>query len=77
MRYDEAIGSDTQPAKGDDGMNHSRPANITTHKWNRRTDMDYKAMTKALLDQIDDNYIHRTIYEIVNSFVKHLDRFVH
>lgn len=39
--------------------------------------MDYKAMTKALLDQIDDNFIHRMIYEIVHSIAIRLDRFVH
>ena len=39
--------------------------------------MDYKAMTKALLDQIEDNYLHRMIYEIVHSIAIRLDRFVH
>lgn len=58
-------------------MNHSRPARPAAHRDGKRTDMDYKAMTKALLDQIDDNFIHRTIYEVVNSFVKNLDKFVH
>ena len=58
-------------------MNHSRPANTIQHRSDRRTDMDYKAMTKALLDQIDDNFIHRMIYEIVNSIVIRLDKFVH
>ena len=57
-------------------MNNSRPAKPAAHR-ERRTDMDYKAMTKALLDQIDDNFIHRTIYEIVNSIIKQLDRFTH
>lgn len=57
-------------------MNHSRPANVTVHKSDRRTDMDYKAMTKVLLDQIDSSYIHRMIYEIVNSIVLRLDQFV-
>lgn len=58
-------------------MNGSRPANITIHRGDRRTDMDYKAMTKALLDQIEDNFIHRMIYEIVHSIVIRLDKFVH
>ena len=58
-------------------MNHSRPANLTTHREDRRTDMDYKAMTKNLLDRIDDNFIHRMIYEIVNNIVIRLDKFVH
>lgn len=58
-------------------MNHSRPANIMTHRDDRRTDMDYKAMAKALLDQIDDTFIHRMIYEIVHSIVMRLDKFVH
>lgn len=58
-------------------MNHSRPANLTTHREDRSTDMDYKAMTKNLLDRIDDNFIHRMIYEIVNSIVIRLDKFVH
>lgn len=39
--------------------------------------MDYKTMTKALLDQIEDNFIHRMIYEIVHSIVIRLDKFVH
>ena len=39
--------------------------------------MDYKAMTKALLDQIDDTFIHRMIYEIVHRIVMRLDKFVH
>lgn len=38
--------------------------------------MDYKAMTKALLDQIEENFIHRMIYEIVHSIAMRLDRFV-
>ena len=58
-------------------MNHSRPANVSGHHEARRTDMDYKVMTKALLDQIDDNYIHRMIYEIVHSIAIRLDRFAH
>jgi hypothetical protein len=59
-------------------MNQSRPAHDTsTHRERRGTDMDYKAMTKALLDQIDDNFIHRMIYEIVNSIIIRLDRFTH
>ena len=58
-------------------MNHSRPANISTHREDRRTDMDYKLMTKNLLDRIDDNFIHRMIYEIVNSIVIRLDKFAH
>lgn len=58
-------------------MHRSRPANITTHREDRRTDMDYKAMTKALLDQIEDNFVHRMIYEIVHSIVLRLDKFVH
>lgn len=59
-------------------MNRSRPArNTTIHREDRRTDMDYKAMTKALLDQIEDNFIHRMIYEIVHSIVIRLDKFVH
>ena len=58
-------------------MKHSRPANVTQHRDDRRTDMDYKAMTKALLDQIEDNYLHRMIYEIVHSIAIRLDRFVH
>lgn len=57
-------------------MNHSRPANQIAHR-ERRADIDYKAMTKALLDQIDDNFIHRMIYEIVNSIIERLDRFTH
>ena len=57
-------------------MNHSRPANQIAHR-ERRNDMDYKAMTKAMLDQIDDNFIHRMIYEIVHSIVIRLDRFTH
>ena len=57
-------------------MNHSRPANQIVHR-ERRTDMDYKAMTKALLDQIDDNFIHRMIYEIVNSIIDRLDKITH
>ena len=36
--------------------------------------MDYKAMTKALLDQIEDNFIHRMI---LHSIVIRLDKFVH
>ena len=56
-------------------MNHSRPANVPAHKDDRRTDMDYKALTKAMLDQIEDHYIHRMIYEIVYSIVIRLDRF--
>lgn len=39
--------------------------------------MDYKAMIKALLDQIEDEYILRTIYEIVNSITTHPDGFAH
>lgn len=58
-------------------MNHSRPANTPTHRDARRTDMDYKAMTKALLDQIEDGFIHRMIYEIVSSIVIRLDKFRH
>lgn len=59
-------------------MNHSRPAHDTsTHRGCRGTDMDYKAMTKALLDQIDDNFIHRMIYEIVNSIIIRVDKFTH
>ena len=58
-------------------MNRSRPANTIQHRSDRRTDMDYKAMTKALLDQIDDNFIHRMIYEIVNSIAIRLDKFAH
>ncbi len=58
-------------------MNHSRPARAAAHRDERRTDMDYKAMTKNLLDRIDDNFIHRMIYEIVNSIVIRLDQFVH
>ncbi len=57
-------------------MNNSRPARPAAHR-ERRTDMDYKAMTKALLDQIDDNFIHRMIYEIVNSIISQLDKFIH
>ena len=57
-------------------MNHSRPANIQTRHEDRRTSMDYKAMTKAILDQIDDNFIHRMIYEIVHSIATRLDKFV-
>ena len=37
--------------------------------------MDYKAMTKAMLDQIDDSFIHRMIYEIVFSITTRLDKF--
>lgn len=55
---------------------HSRPARPAQHRADRRTDMDYKAMTKALLDQIDDTFIHRMIYEIVHSIAMRLDRFV-
>lgn len=57
-------------------MNHSRPARAAAHRDERRTDMDYKAMTKNLLDRIDDKHIQRTIYEVVNNFVKNLDKFV-
>lgn len=57
-------------------MNRSRPANVPTHREDRRTGMDYKAMTKALLDRIDDNFIHRMIYEIVYSISIRLDKFV-
>ena len=56
-------------------MNNARPANTPTHRETRRTDMDYKAMTKAILDQIDDAFIHRMIYEIVHSIAMRLDRF--
>ena len=58
-------------------MNHSRPANTIIHRENRRTDMDYKAMTKAILDQIDDGFIHRMIYEIVHSIAMRIDHFTH
>lgn len=57
-------------------MNHSRPARAAAHRDERRADMDYKAMTKNLLDRIDDKHIQRTIYEVVNNFVKNLDKFV-
>ena len=56
-------------------MNNSRPANITEHRETRRNDMDYKAMTKAILDQIDNKHVHRMIYEIVFSITIRLDQF--
>ena len=57
-------------------MNNSRPAKPAAHR-ERRTDIDYKARTKNLLDRIDDNFVHRMIYEIVNSIVTRLDQFTH
>lgn len=57
-------------------MTHGRPANELRHR-HRRTDMDYKAMTKALLDQIEDSHILRMIYEIVHSIAMHPDHFAH
>lgn len=58
-------------------MNNSRPARTAAHRDGRSSDMDYKAMTKNLLDRIDDNFVHRMIYEIVNSIVTRLDQFTH
>lgn len=58
-------------------MNNSRPSKPAAHRDGRSSDMDYKAMTKNLLDRIDDNFVHRMIYEIVNSIVTRLDQFTH
>ena len=58
-------------------MNNSRPAKPAAHRDGRRNDVDYKALTIALLNQIEDSFVHRMIYEIVYSMTKHIDEFTH
>lgn len=58
-------------------MNNSRPARTAAHRDGRNSDMDYKALTIALLDQINNGFVHRVIYEIVCSMTKHIDDFTH
>lgn len=58
-------------------MNNSRPAKPAAHRDGRRNDVDYKALTIALLNQIEDSFAHRMIYEIVCRITKHIDDFTH